>query len=379
MNTVHIYTPPKLVVGDHSFKEFIQDIQESNFRKLFVLADPNVIEPLDLLKKHCDDSGIIIVINSQINSEPTINDLEDILNFLENEQIDAVIGIGGGSVLDVAKLVAVLHNSEENVHNILGIGKITHRSIPLFCLPTTAGTGSEVSPNAILLDSTQNLKVGVISKYLVPDSSYIDPTLTYTVPYHVSASTGIDALTHCLEAYANNYAHSIIDMYALEGIKLIYNNLELACNNNPEARAKVALGSLYGGMCLGPVNTAAVHALAYPLGSEFKIAHGVSNALLLPHVIEANLPFGVDRYEKIALCIGAKNSGDQLKTAKEGIRLIKNLCATVGIPLNLSSMGINQDKVPAMAKSAMKVDRLLKNNPRNLTKREIENIYNKLF
>src|SRR5262249_48336492 len=157
----------------------------------------------------------------------------------------------------------------------------------LVCLPTTAGTGSEVSPNAILLDEADQLKKGVVSPYLVPDAAYVDPQLTRSVPPSVTAATGLDALTHCIEAYANKFAHPAVDLYALQGVGIIAQNLLRAVRNggDMEARTELSLGSFYGGLCLGPVNTAAVHALAYPLGGQFHVAHGVSNAVLLPHVI----------------------------------------------------------------------------------------------
>ncbi len=199
---------------------------------------------------------------------------------------------GGGSAMDVAKLVAALLDGRQQIGEVFGIGKLAGRSTPLACVPTTSGTGSEVSPIAIVQDSADGLKKGVISPYLVPDAAFVDPLLTLGMPPAVTASTGIDALTHCIEAYANRQAHPLVDTWALEGIRRIARSLPAAYadGRNVAARTDVALGSMYGGMCLGPVNTAAVHALAYPLGSDFGVAHGTSNAVLLEHVLEFNLP-----------------------------------------------------------------------------------------
>ncbi len=190
--------------------------------------------------------------------------------------------------------------------------------MPLVCLPTTAGTGAEVSPNAILLDEADELKKGVVSPHLVPDAAFVDPLLTISVPPAVTAATGLDALTHCIEAYANKFAHPIVDIYALQGIKLISANLVRAVRNGGdiEARAALSLGSLYGGLCLGPVNTAAVHALAYPLGGRFHIAHGVSNALLLPHVLRFNFSAAPERYAEISAALGVARNGSALTTAR---------------------------------------------------------------
>src|SRR4029077_16036616 len=175
--------------------------------------------------------------------------------------------------------------------------------------------------NSILLDETDELKKGVVSPYLVPDAAFIDPVLTHSVPPGVTAATGLDALTHCIEAYANKFAHPAVDVYALQGIRLIAANLLRAVRNgaDAEARAKLALGSLYGGLCLGPVNTAAVHALAYPLGGRFRIAHGVANALLLPHVCRYNFSAAPERYAEISAALGVERNGSALTTAEHGV------------------------------------------------------------
>ncbi|NJN26834.1 MAG: iron-containing alcohol dehydrogenase [Cyclobacteriaceae bacterium] len=379
MNIIETHIPRRLVYGDHCFQTFLHDIRLSDYKELFIVADANITQALQELKETLRQSKIRFTINTEIKAEPTISDFQAILHAAEATNADAVAGIGGGSVLDVAKLIAALYKSADKIDEVVGKDKLSKRSLPLYCIPTTAGTGSEVSPNAILLDEKQHLKVGIISPYLIPDASYVDPVLTYSVPYHITAATGIDALTHCLEAYTNKNAHPFIDMYALEGIKLIFHHLEKACENDAVARANVALGSLYGGICLGPVNTAAVHALAYPLGSEYKIPHGISNALLLPHVIEANLPFANEKYATVALAIGADNTENTNETARNGIELLKKLCSNVGIPASLNAFNISKGEVINLAKSAMKVERLLKNNPRTLTEEEVQNIYYKLF
>ncbi len=230
--------------------------------------------------------------------------------------------------MDVAKLVATFLGSSQNIRETFGIGKLVGRSTYLACLPTTAGTGSEVSPNSILLDESEQLKKGIISPYLMPDAAYVDPMLTLSVPPAVTAATGIDALTHCIEAYANKFAHPMIDLYALQGIRLISRSIAHAVEKGDDlaARTDLALGSMYGGMCLGPVNTGAVHALAYPLGGEFHIAHGVSNAVLLTHVLEFNLPAAPERYAAIAIALGCEPGKDHQETAHRGLDRLRGLC-----------------------------------------------------
>ena len=244
-------------------------------------------------------------------------------------------------------------------------------------MPTTAGTGSEVSPNAILLDEADRLKKGVVSPHLVADMACVDPLLTVSVPASVTAGTGLDALVHCIEAYANKFAHPMVDLYALQGIRLIGANLLRAVKDgmDVEARANLALGSLYGGLCLGPVNTAAVHALAYPLGGEFKIAHGVSNAVLLPHVVQFNLVAATERYADIAVALGVSPGATPLETAQRGIARLTQLSRQCGLPGGLVDLGIPSTAIPQLAKAAMSVTRLLKNNPRVVTEEDALQIY----
>ena len=381
MEPLHLHLPGKLVFGDHCLNDFINYFLSLPHNRVFILADPNVKRALDTLSCAFEMDGLDVFIRTSISSEPTVGTFLELLGEAEDYQIDSVIGIGGGSVLDVAKLVAAMYRSDRTLDSAFGIDKIPERKLFLACLPTTAGTGSEVSPNSILLDEQANMKKGIVSPFLVPDATYIDPVLTHTVPSHVTAATGIDAMTHCIEAYANANAHQVVNLFALEGLRLIYNNLEAACKNGSDAAARreVALGSMYGGMCLGPVNTAAVHALAYPLGSEYHIPHGVSNALLLPHVLEFNLTAGPGTYASIARAIGVKNGSSETETATEGIRRIGELCKSIGIPEKLTEFNVPVDHVSSLAKSALSVQRLLKNNLREITQKDAEFIYYKLF
>lgn len=377
MKTIRFHQPKELVFGDHCFEAFAERSLELPFSSFFIIADAHVVPMLAGWLENLRKAGKQYQLFTEVISEPTARFFNSIRNGVEEGSYDAVIGIGGGSVLDMAKLIAALTYSDQQVHDVFGIGMLKKRKLFLACIPTTAGTGSEVSPNAVLLDEDENLKKGVVSPYLVPDVAYVDPVLTYTVPPGVTAATGIDALTHCLEAYANKHAHPVTDLYALEGIRLIARSLAKACKqgDQADARADVALGSLYGGLCLGPVNTAAVHALSYPLGGEYHIAHGISNAMLLPHVMEKNLPEAAERYACIGRAVGAADGGDTMQQARDCIAFISRLCARIGIPANLSSYNIGRADVPALTKAAIKVQRLLKNNLRDLSEQEISEVY----
>ena len=210
--------------------------------------------------------------------------------------------------------------------------------------------------------------------FLVPDIVYVDPLLTISVPPAITAATGLDALTHCLEAYTNKFAQPFISLYAFEGMRLIAANLVRAVKNgnDEEARSQVAMGSLLGGFCLGPVNTAAVHALSYPLGSSFHLPHGLSNALLLPYVMEFNLPAAPDRYAGVARALG-------VHTPEEGVAKIRELIRDCGIPATLKEVGVPFDAIETMAADAIKITRLLNNNPRPVSKEDAVAIYKSAY
>jgi alcohol dehydrogenase len=372
--------PGKIAFGEGSFNQFIDDYLQKGFRKLFIVTIPHVISQLSSVLEKLGDHNVDVKVNDVIAGEPSFNDFERILTEARSFGADSVVGIGGGSVLDVAKLVAAQLKSNQTTESITGIGRLEERSTYLACIPTTSGTGSEMSPNAIFLDENGN-KIGVISPYLVPDASYIDPCLTVSVPPFITATTGIDALSHCLEAYTNKYAHPIVDTIALDGVSLVYRFLERACKQgcDLEAREKIALGSMYGGMCLGPVNTAGVHALAYPLGADYHLAHGLSIALLLPAVMDFNLEEAPERHAAIAVALGAKPTGSAIETGRLGIELIRKLIIDCGLPTSLKDAGITFESIDKMAADAMKVQRLLKNNIREITQKDAANIYKAAF
>lgn len=377
MRPITIQQPRRFVFGDGCLEQCLADLREAGYRRLSVVSSPPLSTLFERFSKSWLAAGGEIRIFADVDREPDIALFEKARQDAADFRPDAVIGLGGGSALDVAKLVAALAPRPEPVRDFFGIGLLPERTLPLICLPTTAGTGSEVSPNAILLDEDESLKKGVVSPYLMPDSAYVDPELTYSVPPAVTAATGVDAMTHCIEAFANKFAHPVIDHYALEGIRLIARSLEAALQDgwNATARADLALGSVYGGICLGPVNTGAVHALAYPLGGEFHIAHGVSNAILLPHVLRFNLPVAAERYAGLAPALGLDTSGSMKQRAETVIEWMFAFVQRCGIPQHLSAFGITEDHLPHLAEEAMKVTRLLKNNPREVTVSDARAIY----
>lgn len=381
MKPITLLQPQKVVFGTGCIQTFVEDYKKMGLKRLFILTAPPILPLIEEPLAALEADGTDIEVFDQIMAEPTLNDFNNIVEKARLFDADSVVGIGGGSILDIAKLVAAFTDSDQQAADCFGTGFIKEKGLWFACLPTTAGTGSEVSPNAILLDERDHLKKGIVSPFLIADAAYVDPKLTWTVPAKVTADTGMDALTHCIEAYTNKFAHPAVDIYALQGISLIAANLLKAVKDgkDQEAREALALGSLYGGLCLGPVNTAAVHALSYPLGGEFHIPHGLSNAILLPSVMKFNRPANLRRYAEVAIALGCEPGKDDNETAQHGVDFIYQLADAVGIPKKLTDLGIPQSAVDGMAKAAMEVQRLLKNNPRVVTEQDARDIYNSLY
>ena len=381
MQPITLKQPQRIVFGTGSLAQFADEYIRFGYRRLFILTAEPILPMLDATLTTLAESGINYQIETQILGEPTVGDFKRILANAQQFAADSVIGVGGGSVMDVAKLVATLLHSDQTIESCYGIGHVQRRGVWFACVPTTAGTGSEVSPNAILLDETDNGKKGIISDFLLADVAYLDPALTRTVPPRITAETGMDALTHCIEVYTNKFAHPAVDLYALQGIRLIAQNLEraVADGNDMEAREAMLLGAMYGGLGLGPVNTAAVHALAYPVGGMFHKSHGLSNSVLLPTVMKFNMSANVHRYAEVAIACGCERASTDEETALRGVEFVANLSRRCGIPQTLAEIDIPQSAVPEMARAAMLQQRLLKNNPRPVSEQDCVEIYNALY
>ncbi len=371
-----ILFPGKLIFGLNTFSQLIDEVKMLNAKKIFIVTIEPMLSSVQTFINECTLQNIDCFTNVDIVQEPSFTDFEIVLQKAKKQDPDVVIGIGGGSVLDIAKLIAAQIDNTQTLNDIVGIGLLKQRNKKLICIPTTSGTGSEVSPNAILVDN-ENQKKGIISPYLVPDIVIADAQLTIGLPAAITAATGLDALTHCLEAYTNKFAQPFVDIWAIEGVRLIAENIIAAVNdgNNIEAREKLLLGSLLGGFCLGPVNTAGVHALSYPLGSMYHIAHGLSNAMLLPYVMEFNIAANIKKYADIAIALGCKYIVDDITTANKGVEKIKELLQQCNVPNGLRQIGVKENTIEEMADQAMLIERLLKNNPCTITKQDAINIY----
>jgi alcohol dehydrogenase class IV len=316
--------------------------------------------------------GSILVIDD-VPPEPDLPAFEKVLEQARAHQPDLVIGLGGGSVLDIAKLVAALWDSAESLRDVAGPNKVAGRKTPLFQVATTAGTGSEAGIRALVTDPETKSKIAVESPHLIADLAVLDPELTYSVPPAVTAATGVDAMAHCVEAFTNIRAHDLIDGYARMGFNLVGKYLQRAVQNgkDSEARAGMMLASYYGGICLGPVNTAAGHALAYPLGTRLSLPHGLANAIIFPHVLAFNQPVAPEKTAEVATALGLQgaDSVDGLKGAAF------EFCKSLGIEMHLSAHGANEADLPQWATEAHAIRRLMDNNPRDMSVEDVTAIY----
>src|SRR3989339_73543 len=350
-------------------------------KRIYFLADPPIMSTIKPLIDELKGHGKEILVSNEVVPEPPFEALEKLLSGVSNFAPDCVVGVGGGSAMDLAKLVAVLFSREQKITEVIGIDQVKRRNVKLITVSTTSGTGSEVTPIAVLTDVANKLKKGVVSKYLVPDVAIVDPALTLSLPPAVTAATGMDAMTHCIETYTNKFSHPIIDNLVIEGVRLLAANLERAVTHGDDlnARTACALGSLYGGLALGPVNTAAVHALAYPLGGEFKIYNGVSNSVLLPFVMQFNYTSSKEKYANVAKALGVKDTGNIEEMAQAAVKKVREISNKCKIPASIKELGIPENAINEMSEAAMKVVRLLGNNPRTVTLEDVKGIYRKAY
>ena len=382
MNKIVLLQPPKTVFGAGVVHDMPDDRLVQSSEKILMLVALPLVDRMAVIAERLRSFGKnVLVIFYQFPGEPTFLQFDELLAQSTAFNPDLVVGVGGGSVLDSAKLLAALTGNNQVYTDVVGVGLLTQRVKKLICVPTTSGTGSEVSPVAILLNEEANAKSGIVSEVLIPDASYIDPELTYGLPPKLTAETGIDALCHCIEAFTNKFAHPLVDVYALEGIKLVSANLLKAYQfgDDAEARAAMSKASMYGGLCLGPVNTHAVHCLSYGLGGKYHISHGLANAVLLPAVLRFNMDASPDRHAEVALAMGVEMQKTAEETSLRGIEKIEELLNNCGIPRKLTDLGIVENDIESLADIALGVTRLLKNNPKQLCKEDIINIYRSIL
>ena len=381
MNAFQFQTVPSIVSEFGLSRRLGAFLRENKYqqRRAAVLTDRflhegGVIRPaLDSLR----EQGFELSVIDNVIADPPERIVHEAVDRLRDANIELVIGLGGGSSLDVAKLTAVLVRSKQPLSEMYGIGKVTGSRLPLVLLPTTAGTGSEVTPIAVITTG-ETTKMGVVSPVLYADLALLDAELTLGLPPKTTAATGIDAMVHAIEAYTSKHKKNpVSDTLAKAALGLLAPNLVTACRNGRDRNAREAmlLGAMLAGQAFANAPVAAVHALAYPIGGIFHVPHGHSNALVLPHVLRFNLGAAAPLYAELAEVVVPGASGSPEQKAQAFIDHLERLAGQVGIEARLRQVGVAETDLERMAADAMKQTRLLVNNPREVSEADALAIY----
>jgi len=348
-------------------------------RRALVVTDAGFLRT-GLAELPCLDlqrNGFAVSVYSGVVADPPEDVVMDAVRFAQQHDVDLVVGLGGGSSMDVAKLIAILATGEQQLADIYGIGKVSGKRLPLVQVPTTAGTGSEVT-NIAIVTTGATTKMGVVAPQLYADLAILDATLTLGLPAMVTAATGIDAMVHAIEAYTSKHKKNpLSDTLARQALDLLSKNLIPACENGSrlDVRQAMLLGACLAGQAFSNAPVAAVHALAYPVGGIFHVPHGLSNSLVLPHVLRFNAPEAAPLYAELAEIAVPHASGSAEARTEALIAAMQQTARITGIQTTLQQVGIAESDLDRLADDAMLQTRLLGNNPRNVTRADARAIY----
>lgn len=379
-------SPKKIVFGIGSIESSGYEINRIAKGRILIITDSVIIKEgiLGKLLSELDRYDLKYEIYDNVNGEPTDAHVRESLNLYKESNCSAIVAIGGGSPIDTAKAVSAMAANPGEISDYMGLEKIIKKGPPIVAIPTTAGTGSEATPVTIITDIRTNVKMLIISEYIIPDIAIVDPILIISCPPALTAAVGIDALTHAIEAYVSLKANPVTDMFALKAVNLIFLHLLEAYHNgkNLNAREKVMLGSNMAGIAFGNSSVALVHGMSRPIGANFHVPHGVSNAALLSVVMEYSYMANPDRYADIASAMGINITGmEKIEASKTCLESVKKLIYDLNIPA-LKDLGIKLDKLkelaPIMAQAAIDSGSPA-NNPKIATKEEIINLYMKAY
>ncbi|MGZ8376433.1 MAG: iron-containing alcohol dehydrogenase [Gemmatirosa sp.] len=377
-------TTPRIVCEDGASDRLGAMARERGMRRAMVVTDRGLLDSGVLAGALAgfESAGVEVVLFDGVLADPPQASVEEAVELALHRRVDGVIGLGGGSSLDTAKLVALLAGSGETLGAVFGVGKARGPRLPLIQVPTTAGTGSEVTPISIVTTPTHE-KVGVVSPLLYADLAVLDATLTIGLPPRVTAMTGVDAMVHAIEAYTSRHRKNVLsDTLALRALTLLSRSLRTAVTDGADLDARRAMlqGAMLAGMAFANAPVAAVHALAYPLGGHFHVPHGLSNALVLLPVLEFNLPMADRLYAELAPALRVQGSAAARPASGRALLDgLAELTGDLGLERRLRDVGVREDDLPMLARDAMQVQRLLVNNPRDVTYEDALAIYRQAF
>jgi len=371
--------------GAGARKELKDVLARLGLKKALVCSDKGLIKvgTTKMVTDVLDQAGFPYEIYSEIKPNPTVTNVKEGVAAFKKSGADCLIAIGGGSSMDTAKGIGIVSNNPEfaDVVSLEGCAPTKHKSVPIIALPTTAGTGAEVTINYVIIDEVRQAKMVCVDPNDIPVVAIVDPELMYSLPKGLTAATGMDALTHAIEGYITKGAWVMSDMYELQAIKMIAENLPLAVEEpmNPVGREGMALAQYIAAQAFSNVGLGLVHGMAHPMGALHDIPHGVANALLLPTIMEFNMPKCIEKYGVIARTMGVDTTGMTDKEAAEAaVEAVRTLSVRVGIPQHLSEIGIEEKDIPALAAQAI-ADVCTPGNPRDVTEAEIVELYKKVL
>ncbi len=373
-------TTPRILSGPGTLAELGSEAKRLGASRLLLVSDPGLVEAglVERAKAVVEEAGLSVELFTDVSADPPYEIAEAAAAKAKEVQAELVVGLGGGSSIDVAKIAAVLATNPGPVSKYFGVELIPGPGLPTIMVPTTAGTGSEVTPIAILSDEGEQLKKGVVSSYLFPAVAILDPELTLSLPPQVTAATGMDALIHAVEAFTSVKATDMTDLLAMRAMELIFSNIRTAFANGADlaARERMLEGSMLAGMAFANAGVTAVHAFAYPIGAQFHIPHGVANSIMLVPVMRFNMLGNLEKFAVMAEIFGEPTEGLSLREAAEAaVDALYTLSRDLSIPEHLREFGVEEEHIPQLAEGVMKVTRLLANNPRVLTLADAERIY----
>lgn len=382
--TFTVTQPTQIQFGTGAIANLAATIKNLNGTNIFLVVDPGLVKAglVKTITAPLKKAKIPFTVYDKIDPEPGLKLADKGTTLAKKAGCDCVVGVGGGSAMDVAKAIAILLTNGGKAVDYLGLGLIKKPGVPKIMIPTSSGTGAEVTFTAVFINEKTGSKGGMNGDPLYPDAAILDPELTLSLPPHVTAFTGIDALTHALEAYTSTQAHTLSEMYSLEAIDLIATHLPAAYANgsNLEARSGMLMGSLLGGKALATAGVGLVHAMAYPMGGMFGIPHGLANAVLLPYVVEYNLIGNMEKFAILAEILGQDTADLTLReSAGLCVDALFDLNNDVDIPATLKDLEIPFDAIPEMARIALTVTRPVENNPRKPSLEDVIGIYETAF
>lgn len=374
------FSPAKIVFGFGTAGNVAGEAKQLAGTRCLLVTDPGVVAAglLKNVQQSLLDADISFVLYDKVEPEPRSHIIDEGAAVYQTEQCDVIIGVGGGSSLDVAKGISVLATNEGSILDYVGLNMVPRKGAPMILMPTTAGTGSEVTRGLVMTDEAQHIKCVVFTSYILPEVALIDPELTFSMPPVVTADTGMDSLVHAVEAFVSTGATPFSDMWAQEAIRLIGSYLPIACakGSNREARYQLCMAAVLSGLAFTNAGLGAVHALAYPLGTEYHMTHGRTNAIMLPHVTKFNLSGNPAKYRRIAELLGESTSGlSDLSGASLSLDALLDLQSAINVSCNISDYNIQESDLDLLVEGAMKQQRLFVPNPRDLTEDDVRAIY----